>query len=110
MKKDSFFINTARGPIVDEIALINALRKGRIAGAAIDVFEKEPVDEDNPLLSLPNVVLSPHGICHTDECMRDIGAEAIQSVVDVVNDVKPINVVNPGVLNHKRWKDSFKNK
>jgi len=60
MKRSAYFINLSRGPIVDEPALIAALRSGTIAGAGIDVFEKEPTDPDNPLFKLDNVVLSPH--------------------------------------------------
>lgn len=60
MKPSAVFINTSRGPVVDEAALTEALREGRIAGAGLDVFEKEPVDPDNPLLKMDNVVVSPH--------------------------------------------------
>lgn len=60
MKPTSVLINTSRGPVVDEEALIEALQEGRIAGAGLDVFEKEPVDPDNPLLKMDNVVVTPH--------------------------------------------------
>ena len=60
MKPTAMLVNTSRGPVVDESALIDALREGRIAAAGLDVFEKEPIDEDNPLLSMGNVVVTPH--------------------------------------------------
>ena len=60
MKPTAVFVNTSRGPVVDEPALIDALREGRIAAAGLDVFEKEPIDPDNPLLSMDNVVVTPH--------------------------------------------------
>ena len=60
MKPTAVFVNTSRGPVVDESALIDALREGRIAAAGLDVFEKEPIDQDNPLLSMDNVVVTPH--------------------------------------------------
>ncbi len=60
MKPTAVFVNTSRGPVVDESALIDALREGQIAAAGLDVFEKEPIDPDNPLLSMDNVVVTPH--------------------------------------------------
>jgi phosphoglycerate dehydrogenase-like enzyme len=60
MKPTAVVINTSRGPVINEAALIEALQEGRIAGAGLDVFEKEPVDPDNPLLKMDNVVVSPH--------------------------------------------------
>ena len=60
MKPTAVLINTSRGPVVDETALIEALEEGRIAGAGLDVFEQEPVDPDNPLLKMDNVVVTPH--------------------------------------------------
>ena len=73
MKPDAFLINAARGPIVDEAALIEALRNHRIAGAALDVFEKEPLPSDSPLLEMENVILTSHSVGWTEELFRDMG-------------------------------------
>jgi len=107
MKPSAYFINTARGPVVTESALIDALRSNRIAGAAIDVFEKEPVAPDNPLLKLDNVILAPHAICHTDECMSLLGQGAFRAAVDLAHGRKPHLIVNTEVLKHPAWRGKF---
>jgi D-3-phosphoglycerate dehydrogenase len=98
MKPSANFINTARGPIVDEKALYEALSTNRIAGAAIDVFEQEPVAPDNPLLKLDNIVVTPHHICLTDECINTIAASVFSACRDVAAGRVPKNVVNQEVL------------
>jgi D-3-phosphoglycerate dehydrogenase len=95
MKPEAYFINVARGPIVDEPALIEALRSGRIAGAGLDVFEQEPVDPANPLLGMDNVIVTPHALCWTDECFHAIAAAGLQSVVDLSLGRRPAHIVNP---------------
>jgi D-3-phosphoglycerate dehydrogenase len=98
MKPTAYFINTARGPIVDEKALYEALSANRIAGAGIDVFEQEPVSPDNPLLGLDNIVVTPHHICLTDECISTVAASAFSACRDLAAGRVPRNVVNQEVL------------
>jgi phosphoglycerate dehydrogenase-like enzyme len=98
MKPTAFLISLARGPIIDEPALIEALRERRIAGAGIDVFEKEPVDPANPLLTMDNVILTPHSLCWTDECFHDMASTGLQSIVDLSLGKRPVHVVNPEAL------------
>ena len=82
MKDDVMLVNTSRGGIIDEIELYNGLKKGKIASAAIDVFEKEPPENDNPLIKNEKVFLSPHTAAFTDECMIRMGMETIQNIID----------------------------
>jgi phosphoglycerate dehydrogenase-like enzyme len=105
MKPTAHFINVARGPIVDEKALIEALRARRIAGAALDVFEQEPVAADNPLLTMDNVILTPHSLCWTDECFHNMAATGLASIVDVLERRPPEFIVNRAVLDHPRVRD-----
>jgi phosphoglycerate dehydrogenase-like enzyme len=98
MKPTAFLLNTARGGIVDEDALYRALSERRIAGAAIDCFDKEPVVESHPLAQLDNVILAPHSIAWTNELFRDIGQCACQALVDLSLHRRPKGIVNPQVL------------
>jgi D-3-phosphoglycerate dehydrogenase len=93
MKRESFFINMARGPVADEAALIEALRAGTIAGAGLDVFEQEPVATDNPLLTMDQVILTPHALCWTDECFDAIAREGLGCIVDFAQGQTPRSVV-----------------
>jgi len=102
MRPAAYFINVARGPIVDEAALIEALRARRIAGAALDVFEQEPVAPDNPLLAMDNVIVTPHSLCWTDECFHNMAATGLASIVDALAGRKPEFVVDKDVLDHPR--------
>ncbi len=82
MKEDAIFINTSRGPVVDEKALIKALENKEIAGAGLDVFEKEPLEKDNPLLLMDNVVLTPHLAGGTKKTMDALAWNAARSMVE----------------------------
>ena len=95
MKSNAYLINTARGPVVDEKALIEVLRQGKIAGAGLDVFEQEPVPKDNPLLQLDNVIVAPHSIAWTEESIRDIGLDACRNVRRVYEGKAPDYLANP---------------
>ena len=88
--------------IVDEKALIDVLQKRRIAGAALDVFEQEPVDPANPLLAMDNVIVTPHSLCWTDECFHNMAAMGLRSIVEVLNGRIPEFLVNRAVLQHAR--------
>jgi len=96
MKREAFFINMARGPVADEAALIEALREGTIAGAGLDVFEQEPVATDNPLLTMEQVILTPHALCWTDECFDAIAREGLGCIVDFAQGRTPRSVVRAG--------------
>lgn len=98
MPKHAHLINMARGPIVNEAALIDALTSGSIAGAAIDVFEREPVADDNPLLTLDTVTVTPHSVAWTDEMSWGNGTSAVQAVIDVVNGRTPRYALNADAI------------
>jgi len=102
LKTNAYLINVARGPIIDQTAMTDALTKRQFAGAGLDVFDVEPISPNDPLLSLDNVILSPHAICWTDECFTGIGRSACQSLVDVAAGRAPAHVVNREVLTNPR--------
>jgi phosphoglycerate dehydrogenase-like enzyme len=104
MKPSAFLINTARGPIVDQRALTSALRERRIAGAGLDVFETEPIDPADPLLSLDNVILSPHALAWTEEIVRDNGLEACEHILSVARGELPDGLVNREVAGNPAFR------
>jgi len=97
MKKGSYLINAARGPIVDETALVEALRSGHLAGAGLDVFEVEPLPSDSPLRSLDNVVLAPHRAGATLDADARLIEVVGENLMRVLDGQPPVNVVN-GVI------------
>ena len=98
MKPTAFLINAARGPIVDQAALVDVLREGRIRGAATDVFEVEPVDPAEPLLQLDNVIVAPHALCWTEEWAYITGQSVMRNIIRVKQGEVPEHVVNRAVL------------
>jgi D-3-phosphoglycerate dehydrogenase len=98
MRRTSYLVNVARGPIVNERALIGVLAERAIAGAALDVFETEPIDPKNPLLRLDNVILAPHAVGWTDELFRGIGRSACRGILEVAAGRPPKDVVNRDAL------------
>ncbi len=101
MMPGAFLVNTSRGGVVDERAMIEALSTGRLAGAGLDVFEKEPPDPENPLFKFDNVVVTPHMASHTVESLRKMALEVAKGVVKVLKGETPTNIVNPKVLKAK---------
>ncbi|MCL4532019.1 MAG: NAD(P)-binding domain-containing protein, partial [Actinobacteria bacterium] len=98
MKPSACLINTARGPIVDEEALIQALEQKQIAGAALDVFTREPLPTDSPLRALDNVYLYPHLAGSTQEVFKASGLMAAENVIRVLRGERPLHTVNPEAL------------
>ncbi len=107
MKSSAFLINTARGGIVQEEALVSALKTGQISGAATDVFENEPADAEHPLAKLDNVILAPHAIGWTDELFRGIGTMACQAIVSVARGETPKGLVNQEVINKQELQEKL---
>jgi D-3-phosphoglycerate dehydrogenase len=105
MKPTAYVINTARGPIVDQAALTQALQARRIAGAGLDVLEREPPDPDDPILKLDNAILTPHALCWTDQCFAGNGAADVRAVLEVQQGRVPRGVVNRAVLDASRWRE-----
>jgi D-3-phosphoglycerate dehydrogenase / 2-oxoglutarate reductase len=105
MKPGSFLVNTARGELVDENALFDALQSGRLRGAALDCFRKEPPEPDHPLLQLSQVILTPHSGSHTDEAVFQMGQMALKDCLAVLSGGHPEHVVNPKVY-HSNQQES----
>jgi D-3-phosphoglycerate dehydrogenase len=94
MEKRPILINTSRGPIIDEKALIQALKEGLISGAGLDVLEKEPPDSQNPLLKMENVILTPHVSFYSVESISELKRRTAKNVADVLTGRWPRSVVN----------------
>ena len=102
MKSTAYLINTARGSIVQEKALYEALKAGTIAGAGLDVFEVEPTPKDNPILALDNVIVTPHGLCFTDECAEGLASSAFGAARALAEGKVPPHVLNRDALAHAK--------
>jgi phosphoglycerate dehydrogenase-like enzyme len=99
MKRNAFIVNTSRGAVIDEKALIEALRSNKIAGAGLDVLSSEPPSPDNPLLKMSNVVITSHVASTTVDTRRRMAMEVAEDVLRVLNGRKPLFLANPEVLN-----------
>jgi phosphoglycerate dehydrogenase-like enzyme len=108
MKKTAYLLNTARGGIIDEDALFDALKSRRIAGAAIDCFVGEPITKPHRFGELDNVLLAPHSICWTEELFRDIGRMCCQEMLDLSVGKRPIGVVNPDVFEKPSFQEKWR--
>ena len=97
MKETAFLINTSRGPVVDEAALVQALQEGWIAGAGLDVFESEPLPAGSPLRAMANVVMTPHTASQSPLATIRLRTRIAEEVVRALNGEFPLNVANPAV-------------
>ena len=109
MKQDSFLINAARGPLVDEEALYEALTTGAIAGAGLDVMVENVPSMDHPLLSLDNIIVTPHVAFFSQESTLELEQRAAAEVVSVMQGRMPDNLVNPAVLDHPNPRHNLAN-
>ena len=110
MKSSSFIINTARGGIINEDALFEVLSQNRIAGAALDCFNDEPVIKPNRFCELDNVILAPHSIAWTQELFREMGMKCSQHMIDLANGIRPHGIVNPEVFDRPSFQEKWKKK
>jgi len=108
MKKTAFLINAARGPIVDEAALIKALQEGWIQGVGLDVFEQEPISPDNPLLKMDNVILSPHALAQTDQTFSTMWDIITEQISKIICGEVPETLVNQEVLDRPELQAKLK--
>ena len=102
MKPGALLVNVSRGPVVDDAALIGALRSGRLAGAALDVFSTQPLPPDHPYLAMDNVIVTPHLAGITDDSMMRMGMGAAGEAIRVLSGELPINLRNPETVEHYR--------
>ncbi|MCL1838538.1 MAG: C-terminal binding protein [Propionibacteriaceae bacterium] len=108
MRRDAVVINTARGGVIDTAALIAALQTGAIAGAGLDTHEIEPVPAGHPLLSLDNLVLTPHFAWYTEESYGELKRRTIANVIDICQNRRPRDIINPEVLGRPGRNSSVK--
>jgi D-3-phosphoglycerate dehydrogenase len=94
MKRGAYLINVSRGAVVDTYALAEALHAGHLGGAALDVYEAEPLPADHPMRSAPNTILQPHGAWYSEESLRELQRNAAEEVARVLRGGKMKNIVN----------------
>ncbi len=104
MKPTAYLINTARGAIVDQAALTEVLAARRIAGAGLDVLEREPPDADDSILELDNVIVTPHALCWTDQIFAGNGAADVKAALDIAAGRVPVGIVNGEVVERPGWR------
>ena len=97
MKEGVFLVNTSRGPVIDEVALVDALSSGKVWAAGLDVFEQEPLPLDSPLRTFDNVIMTPHVGANSEESVADLYHTGVQITIDVCEGHWPQGVVNPNV-------------
>lgn len=102
MRPSAYLVNVGRGGLVDQPALTDALRDGRIAGAGLDVLDPEPPALDEPLLAFDNVILTPHALCWTDDFVSGVARSATDAIIDVAHGRRPAHALNPAALEHRR--------
>lgn len=103
MKSTAILVNTARGAIVDQAALVEVLKHKRIAGAGLDVFEEEPLSQNDPLLACDNAVLTPHSLCWTDQLFSGCAGADIEAVLNILAGKIPEGIINKDVIRKPEW-------
>jgi D-3-phosphoglycerate dehydrogenase len=102
MKKGAVIVNTSRGGIVDQKALLELIKEGRISSAGLDVFEEEPINMSDPILQEERIVLTPHVSYYSDEALKQVQVDTAQAVVDVLSGKIPRNLANPHIWENRR--------
>ncbi|MDR3431012.1 MAG: hydroxyacid dehydrogenase [Rouxiella aceris] len=105
MKPSAYLINTSRGALVDEVALIAALQSGQIAGAGLDVFAEEPLSASSPLAQLSNVVLTPHTAASAEQALMRMASAAVSGVLAILHNRRPASLINPQIWETRRQAD-----
>jgi phosphoglycerate dehydrogenase-like enzyme len=107
MRPTAYLINVARGELIDQLALTEALQQRRIAGAGLDVFDQEPLPSDDPLTKLDNVILAPHWLASTSDVWRATGRATAEGMIRAASGQVPDNVVNPEVLERPAFREKL---